>query len=54
MMTQVKSLPYGLALCGRTGESGPRVEKDCVPSDTKPKGTVGIPKRETERARRAT
>ena len=54
LMNQVKSLPYGWALCGRTGESSPLVQKDGVPSGTKPEGTGGIPKWETEQARRAT
>ena len=44
MMNQVKSLPYGWALCGRTEQSSPLVEKDGVPSGTKPEGTGGIPK----------
>jgi hypothetical protein len=44
MMNQIKSLPYGWALCGRTEQSSPLVEKDGVPSGTKPESTGGIPK----------
>jgi hypothetical protein len=44
MMNPVKSLPYGWALCGRTEQSSSLVEKDGVPSGTKPEDTGGIPK----------
>ena len=43
MMNQVKSLPYSWALCGRTGETSPLVEKDGVPSCTNPEGTGEFP-----------